>query len=85
VPQAILLILAGYPELWILKYPAHRYHAVPLPGFEPTTLWLRVRRPNHSATTLHKVLKAQRSEDIEVVSASHVRLENNVARSRDCI
>jgi hypothetical protein len=32
----------GYPELWILRYPAHRYHAVPLPGFEPTTLWLRV-------------------------------------------
>jgi hypothetical protein len=46
VPQAI-------PELWILRYPAHRYHAVPSPGFEPTTLWLRVRRPNHSATTLH--------------------------------
>jgi hypothetical protein len=45
---------SGYPELWILWYPAHRYHAVPLPGFEPTTLsWLRVRRPNHSATTLH--------------------------------
>jgi hypothetical protein len=19
----------GYPELWILRYPAHRYHAVP--------------------------------------------------------
>jgi hypothetical protein len=43
---------SGYPELWILRFPAHRYHAVPLPGFEPTTLWLRVRRPNHSATTL---------------------------------
>jgi hypothetical protein len=44
----------GYPKLWILRYPAHRYHAVPTPGFEPTTLWLRVpRRPNHSATTLH--------------------------------
>jgi hypothetical protein len=33
----------GYPKLWILRYPAHRYHAVPSPGFEPTTLWLRVR------------------------------------------
>jgi hypothetical protein len=45
---------SGYPELWILRYPAHRYHAVPSPGLEPTTLWLlRVRRPNHSATTLH--------------------------------
>jgi hypothetical protein len=44
---------SGYPELWILRYPAHRYHAVPLQGFEPTSLWLRVRRPNHSATTLH--------------------------------
>jgi hypothetical protein len=43
----------GYPEQWILRYPAHRYHAVPSPGFEPTTLWLRVRHPNHSATTLH--------------------------------
>jgi hypothetical protein len=37
----------------ILRYPAHRYHAVSLPGFEPTTLWLRVRHPNHLATTLH--------------------------------
>jgi hypothetical protein len=44
---------SGYPELWILSYPAHRYRAMPSPGFEPTTLWLRVRRPNHSATTLH--------------------------------
>jgi hypothetical protein len=43
---------SGYPELWILRYTAHRYHAVPSPGFEPTTLWLRVRHPNHSATTL---------------------------------
>jgi hypothetical protein len=43
----------GYPELWILRYPAHKYHAVPSPGFEPTILWLRVRHPNHSATTLH--------------------------------
>jgi hypothetical protein len=42
----------GYPELWILRYPALRYHAVPSPGFEPTTLWLRVRYPIHSATTL---------------------------------
>jgi hypothetical protein len=48
MPQAILLIMA----MWILRYPAHRYHAVPSPGFELTTLWLRVRRPNHSATTL---------------------------------
>jgi hypothetical protein len=43
----------GYPELWILKYPAHRYNAVPSPGFEPTTtLCLRVRHPNDSATML---------------------------------
>jgi hypothetical protein len=41
---------SDYPELWILRYPAHRYRAVPSPGFEPTTLWLKVRRPNHSAT-----------------------------------
>jgi hypothetical protein len=27
---------------------------VPSPGFEPTTLWLRVRRPNHSAMTLQR-------------------------------
>jgi hypothetical protein len=46
----------GYPELWILRYPAHRYHVAPSPGFEPTTLWLRVRHPNHSATTLHDIL-----------------------------
>jgi hypothetical protein len=26
------------PELWILRYPAQRYHVVPSPGFEPTTL-----------------------------------------------
>jgi hypothetical protein len=25
----------GYPELWILRYPAHRYHAVPWPGSNP--------------------------------------------------
>jgi hypothetical protein len=45
----------GYPELWILRYPAHRYHAVSSPGFEPI-------RPfgweshvlSHTATTLHK-------------------------------
>jgi hypothetical protein len=42
----------GYHELWILRYPAHRYHAVPSLRFEPTTLWLRVRHPSHSATTL---------------------------------
>jgi hypothetical protein len=30
---------SGYPELWILRYPAHRYNTVPSPGFEPTTLW----------------------------------------------
>jgi hypothetical protein len=35
---------SGYSELWILRYPAHRYRAVPSPGFEPTILWLRVRR-----------------------------------------
>jgi hypothetical protein len=38
---------SGYPELRILRYPAHRYHAVPSPGFEPTTLWLR-RSTKHS-------------------------------------
>jgi hypothetical protein len=43
----------GYPKVWILRYPAHRYRAVPSPGFEPMTLWLRVRHANHSATTLH--------------------------------
>jgi hypothetical protein len=43
---------SGYPELWILRYPAHRYRAVPSAGFEPTTLWLRVRRPNNSATVV---------------------------------
>jgi hypothetical protein len=46
----------GYPELWILRYPAQRYHAVPSPGFEPTTLWVRVRCPTHSATMLHRML-----------------------------
>jgi hypothetical protein len=43
---------SGYPELWILRYPADRCSAVPLPGFEFMTLWLRVRRPSHSATML---------------------------------
>jgi hypothetical protein len=52
--QAIQLIMATSScHLWILWYPAHRYHAVPSPWFEPTTPWLRIRRPNHSATTLH--------------------------------
>jgi hypothetical protein len=40
-----------YPALWILRYPAQKYHTVPSLGFEPTTL----RRPNHSATTLHGI------------------------------
>jgi hypothetical protein len=44
----------GYPELWILRYPAQRYHTVPSPGFEPMTLWLRVRRPSHSADCCSK-------------------------------
>jgi hypothetical protein len=38
---------SGYPELWILRYPAHRYRAVPTRDSNPR---LRVRR---SATTLH--------------------------------
>jgi hypothetical protein len=50
VPQAILLIMST--PLWILRYRAQKYHAMPSPGFGPTTLWLRVRRPNHSAMTL---------------------------------
>jgi hypothetical protein len=49
----------GYPELWILRYPAHRYRAVPSPGFETTTLWLKVRRPNHSATTLQHAVHSR--------------------------
>jgi hypothetical protein len=48
-----------YPELWILWYPAHRYHAVPEPGFKPTTLWLSVRHPSHSATKLHQFMQWQ--------------------------
>jgi hypothetical protein len=40
---------------WLSR--AHRYRAVPSPGFKPTTLWLRVRRPNHSA-----YLKSDRGE-----------------------
>jgi hypothetical protein len=28
----------GYPELWNLRYPAQRYHAMPSLGFESTTL-----------------------------------------------
>jgi hypothetical protein len=49
-PNSLFSKVSLFPELWILRYPAHRYHAVPSPGFEPTTLWLRVRHPNHSAT-----------------------------------
>jgi hypothetical protein len=33
----------GYPELWILRYPPHRYHAMSSSGFEPTTLWSSVK------------------------------------------
>jgi hypothetical protein len=40
----------GYPKLWILRYPAHRYYAMRSPGFVPTTLQLRVGHPNHLAT-----------------------------------
>jgi hypothetical protein len=31
-------------------YPAHKNYTVSSPGFKPTTLWLRVQHPNHSAT-----------------------------------
>jgi hypothetical protein len=31
---------SGYPELWILRYPAHRYHAVPSQVSNP--------RPSHA-------------------------------------
>jgi hypothetical protein len=34
----------GYPEVWILRYPADTYHNMPSPGFKPMTLWLRVQR-----------------------------------------
>jgi hypothetical protein len=47
---------SGYPELWILRYPAHRYRAVP-------SLWLRVRRPNHllATTVIGKLYSAVHS------------------------
>jgi hypothetical protein len=38
---------SGYPELWIWRYPAHRYRAV----HSPRTLCWESWRPNHSATT----------------------------------
>jgi hypothetical protein len=44
----------GCPELWSLRYPAHIYHAVPSLGFEPTTLWLMARHPNHSQVEMNK-------------------------------
>jgi hypothetical protein len=52
-PKWPISAYSGYPEMWILRYPAHRYRAVPSPGFETKTIRLRVRRSNHSATTLH--------------------------------
>jgi hypothetical protein len=35
VPIIIATLSCGF-----LRYPVHRYHAVPSPGFGPTTLWL---------------------------------------------
>jgi hypothetical protein len=32
----------GYPELWILRYPAHRYHAVPSPGFDKSVEIMKI-------------------------------------------
>jgi hypothetical protein len=55
---------SAYYELWMLRYPAHRYHAVPSPGFEP--LWLRVRRPNYSATTLHVHSQLSNFEGVKI-------------------
>jgi hypothetical protein len=43
------LLRLGVPAQAILLIMAHRYHAVPSPGYEPTTLWLSVRHPNHLA------------------------------------
>jgi hypothetical protein len=54
----------GYPNLWILRYPAHRYHAVPSPGLKPTTLWLWGQLPNgtypfgHDAHNLFQYMKS---------------------------
>jgi hypothetical protein len=67
----------GYPEVWILRYPAHRYHAVPWPGFEPTTRWLRVRRPNHSATTLHD------AEPLESISKVFSQLDFSFTTTKE--
>jgi hypothetical protein len=44
------------PSCGSIRNPAHRYHAVPSPGFESTTLWLRIRHPNHSVTTFSYIL-----------------------------
>jgi hypothetical protein len=42
-----------YPEMWILRYPAHRYHAEPSPGFKLTTPSdILTIRPRRSTTTL---------------------------------
>jgi hypothetical protein len=66
-----ILLSNGYHELWILRYPAQRYHAMPSPGFEPTTLWFWVQHPIYLATMLHKV--SVRDPDIERVN--EVKLE----------
>jgi hypothetical protein len=69
---------SGYLELWILRYPAHGYHALPSPGFEPTTLWLRVRRSNHSATTLHITGVCDRQGKAQMLRAQHAHTQHHV-------
>jgi hypothetical protein len=44
VPQVNVIVLIT-AAMWILRYPAHRYRAMPSLGFDPKTLWLRVRHP----------------------------------------
>jgi hypothetical protein len=79
VLQAILLILATPSCGFKVYIPTHRYHAMPLPGFEPTTLWLRVRRPNHLATMLpiRQVMISTIREMASMVSARIKRPSGN--------
>jgi hypothetical protein len=63
---------SGYPELWILRYPAHRYRAVPSPGIEPTTLSF-----GHDAPPTHfdRCCILRYSWNILVVLAGHNYIE----------
>jgi hypothetical protein len=73
---------SGYPELWILSYPAHRYHAVPWPrrdsnprpsGWESDVLTIRPQCSTKGFSSKGKyvwIFQKRRGQGIKIFSRS---------------